>query len=145
MKNEYLRHTLSTISYRFQKAVRSANTDFGNFSLGNGSRTPAETLNHMCHVLHATRIFLVEEVIQEKPPEKLEFHLEIDKFNSELKKLDSIFINKDLGINYSKKLLQGPLSDILTHIGQLSMLRKLSGDSISGEDFSAAAIITGIA
>jgi hypothetical protein len=50
----------------------------------------------------------------------------------------------ELTVNYSKRLLQGPFSDILTHIGQVSMLQRLNGKPIDGEDFSAASIKTGI-
>lgn len=32
MKNEYLRHTLATIDYRFQKSVKYRNTDFGDYA-----------------------------------------------------------------------------------------------------------------
>ena len=71
MKNEYLRHTLSTISYRFEKAIKSAEMNFGDFSVGKGSRTPNEIINHMYHVLTATRIFIQKERFQKEPPEKL--------------------------------------------------------------------------
>lgn len=144
MKNEFLLHTLSTIFYRFQKTVSSAKTDFGNFSLGKRSRTPAQIINHMYHVLYATRMFIMEEEVQEAPPKRIKFSLEINRFKLELKKIDDVLCNKELGINYAKKVLQGPLSDILTHIGQISMLRRLSGDPITGEDFSSAPIKTGI-
>ena len=41
-------------------------------------------------------------------------------------------------MNYSKRLLQGPLSDILTHIGQISMLSTLNDNPIEWEDFSSS-------
>ena len=145
MKNEYLRHTLSTISYRFLKAVRNRENDFGNFSAGVGSRTPVEIINHMYHVLNGTRIFIEEEKYNKDQPEKLSLTLEIDRFNKELKFLDNVLVDKELGINYSKRLIQGPLSDLLTHVGQISMLSRLAGNPIAGEDFSSASIKTGIA
>lgn len=144
MINEFLRHTLSTINYRFQKSVKNVENDFGYFSAGKGSRTPNEIINHMYHVLSATRIFILEERYIKEQPKKLELILEIDRFNSELNKLDKVFIEKELDMNYTKRLLQGPLSDILTHIGQISMLSRLSGNPINGEDFASATITTGI-
>jgi len=83
MKNEFLRHTLSTIAYRFQKAVNNTKTEFGNFSAGNESRTSNEIINHMCHVLSATRIFIVEEKYNKELPERFELKLEIDRFNAQ--------------------------------------------------------------
>lgn len=144
IKNEYLRHTLSTMAYRFQKSVRKAKDDFGAFNLGNASRSPNEIINHMFHVLNATRIFIQEERFEKEIPEKLSLKLEIERFNSELREIDNVLAGKELGMNYSKKLLQGPFSDILTHIGQISMLSRLNGNPIEGEDFSSASIQTGI-
>ena len=45
-------------------------------------------------------------------------------------------------MKYSKILLQGPLSDILTHIGQISMLSRLNNNPIEWEDFSSSPIRT---
>lgn len=144
MKNDYLRHTLSTIAYRFKKSVKNVNVEFGNFTAGKGSRTPNEIINHMYHVLSAARIYILEEQFEKEMPEKLNLKLEIDRFNLELRNIDNVLAEKELGINYSKRLLQGPFSDILTHIGQISMLRRLSNDPIEGEDFSSATIQKGI-
>ncbi|MCH8032377.1 MAG: hypothetical protein IH950_01305 [Bacteroidetes bacterium] len=143
MKNEYLRHILATINYRFQKSVRNSEIDFGDFSAGKGSRTPNEIINHMYYVLSAARIYILEEQFEKEMPEKLNLKLEIDRFNSELRSIDKVLANNKLGINFSKRLLQGPFSDILIHIGQISMLRRLSNDPIEGEDFSSAHIKTG--
>jgi hypothetical protein len=41
-----------------------------------------------------------------------------------------------------EQLLQGPLSDAMTHAGQLAMLRRLAGSPIPPEDFTAADIHT---
>lgn len=144
MKNEFLRHTLSTISYRFKKAVNNQKMEFGNFNAGIESRTPNEIMNHMYHVLSSTRIFIEEERYSKEQPERFDLKLEIDRFNTELKKLDSVLMEKELEINYTKRLIQGPFSDILTHIGQISMLSRLNGNPIAGEDFSSASITTGI-
>ena len=143
MENEFLRHTLSTIAYRFRKAVDNVEMEFGNFSAGNESRTPNVLINHMYHVLSATRIYIIEEEYSKEQPERLDLKSEIDRFNTELKNLDNILSDKELEINYAKRLLQGPFSDILTHIGQISMLSRLNGNPIMGEDFSSAAIMTG--
>lgn len=144
IKNEFLRHTLSTISYRFQKSVANVENDFGNYSAGNGSRTPEDIINHMYQVLRATRVFIIEEKIEKEISKKLKLKLEIERFNFELKSIDNVLSEKDLDINYSKRLLQGPFSDILTHIGQISMLSRLNNNPIEGEDFSSANIKTGI-
>lgn len=145
MENEYLRHLLSTIAYRFQKAVSMAETGFGNVSAGHGSRTPNEIINHMFHVLYATRIFMLEETYDKEPPKQLDFTSEIDRFMAELKNMDQVLARHHIDMNYTKRLVQGPFSDLLTHIGQIAMLSRLNGAPITGEDFSSASIPTGIA
>ena len=143
MKNEFLRHTLSTIDYRFQKSVKKADDNFGDFTLGKGSRTPRQIINHMYDVLHGTRLFVNQEKAETKEPELLSLESEIKRFNDELKTLDFVFSEKELEVNFVKRLLQGPLSDILTHIGQISMLSRMNDHPIKHEDFSAAHITTG--
>jgi len=144
MTNEFLRHTLATINYRFQKSVRDHKDGFGSFSLGKGSRSPEEIVNHMFSVLNATWFFIENERHRKNKPDQLSLKEEIDRFNLELKKVDQALVEKELSISYSKRLLQGPLSDILTHIGQIAMLQRLYDNPIKGEDFSAADIPTGI-
>jgi hypothetical protein len=41
------------------------------------------------------------------------------------------------------KLFQGPVADALTHIGQISMLRRLAGAPVRGENFHRAEIAVG--
>ncbi|MEH6535958.1 MAG: hypothetical protein V7719_06170 [Psychroserpens sp.] len=142
MKNEFLRHTLATIDYRFQKSVKYRNADFGSFTLGKESRTPKEIINHMYFVLCSTTIYIIEERVQKKLPDKLDLELEIERFNSELKNLDKILSENVLDMKYSKRLFQGPLSDILTHIGQIAMLSRLNNNPIEWEDFSSSPIQT---
>lgn len=144
MTNEFLRHTIATTKYRFDKSVKDHVEGFGDFNLGKGSRSPIEILNHMYQVLRSTRIFLEEERFDRTQPEQLTFPEEIERFNRELANVDKALAARELPINYAKKLLQGPLSDILTHIGQIAMLQRLNDKPIQGEDFSAANIETGM-
>ena len=97
----------------------------------------------MYFVLSSTTIYIQEERIQKGEPDKLNLELEIERFNSEIKNLDKVLSENELDINYSKRLLQGPLSDILTHIGQISMLSRLNNNPIESEDFSSSPIKTG--
>jgi hypothetical protein len=42
-----------------------------------------------------------------------------------------------------RRLLAGPIADALTHVGQLMMLRRMSGDPVYGENYFVAEITTG--
>lgn len=143
MKNELLRHIVSTIKYRFEKAVADSKENFGEFDLGEGSRTTVDIINHMYYVLYSTRIFLEQERFSTEQPEKLKFDQEIERFTNELINVDKALDVNELPVNYAKRLLQGPFSDALTHVGQISMMQRLNGKPIKGEDFSAASIKTG--
>ena len=144
MKNELLRHTLSTILYRFNKGMANYKPAFSDFSLGKGSRTPAEIVHHMRHVIRWTRLFIERESRDSSAEEMLSLDQEIMRFLEELKQLDEVLKAKELPMNYAKRLLQGPLSDVLTHIGQIAMLQRMMDNPIQGEDFSSASIETGI-
>jgi hypothetical protein len=43
----------------------------------------------------------------------------------------------------AEQLFQGPIADALTHVGQLAMLRRLSGSPTRGENFFVADIKAG--
>ena len=144
MKNEFLRHAIATIKYRFGKSVINSDKDFGKFNLGKGSRNLTEIVNHMYHVLNSTRIFLEEERINTGHPKQMTLPQEIERFNNELIHIDTLLDLNELSLTYTKRILQGPFSDILTHIGQISMLQRLNDKPIKAEDFSAASIKTGL-
>ena len=53
-------------------------------------------------------------------------------------------MKQKLPVNISEeRLLQGPLSDSMAHIGQLLMLRRLSGSPVPSENFLYADIKIG--
>ena len=41
------------------------------------------------------------------------------------------------------RLLQGPLADAMTHIGQLALLRRMTGTPVQGENYFVADIALG--
>lgn len=140
MNNELLRHMISTIQYRFEKSIMGSHPNFGFFSLGNGCRTPNEIINHMYEVIHLTSIFIEEKSLPEVNIERLSFSEETERFKNELVKVKQLLEIKYIDINYSKRLLQGPFSDVLTHIGQISMLQRIVDNPIEKEDFSKSEI-----
>ena len=40
-------------------------------------------------------------------------------------------------------LFQGPIADALTHVGQISMLRRMAGSPVRGENYVRAEIMAG--
>jgi hypothetical protein len=68
---------------------------------------------------------------------------EQQRFFSSLKTFDA-FLASDAPLHAPvERLMQGPVADALTHVGQLAMLRRLSGTPTRGENFYLAEITVG--
>ena len=137
-----IRHFLATLSYRANKVISNVPVNYPGLQTGKGVRTPQEILNHISTVLLHTKSYLLNEKEENYPLR--EWNGEVKLFNDALKELDKIFCrNKKMSMDKLKLLLQGPLSDAMTHIGQLAMLRRLAGSPIPGENFMKADLQAG--
>jgi hypothetical protein len=58
---------------------------------------------------------------------------DVFRFFSALEQLDNAFATEQPSATTLEVLFQGPVSDVLTHIGQLGMLRRVAGSPIKGE------------
>ena len=139
-KHDLLRHFLAALAYRTQKALRGCQQDFPTYSAGNRTRTPEELVRHMTSVLGYARTFFIGGKYW---PEALPtFEDEVGRFHEMLSTLaDHLGAGHPfLGEMTEEKMLQGPLSDAMTHAGQLAMLRRLHGDPVPPENFIEAGI-----
>jgi hypothetical protein len=139
VKREMLRHLLAALAYRTQKALRGAPAEFAAFSAGNQTRTPKDLVRHMSSVLGYARTFFIGGSYRAQPLETLED--EIIRFHSLVEDLANRLDSETplRGVS-EEKLLQGPLSDAMTHAGQLAMLRRLAGAPVAPENFVFADI-----
>ena len=72
-----------------------------------------------------------------------DWQIEVDRFFDRLAALDAI-LAADGPFNGSiEKLIQGPLADALTHVGQLAMLRGMIGKPVRPESYAKAIITAG--
>jgi len=142
IKRQFLRHTLATLAYRARKAVAGAPPDFGTFRACPGSRTPVEILAHIGDLLDwAVCLTRGQHVWKDSVPQ--EWESEVRRFFDTLRLVDDAVRNTEpLGFS-AEKLFQGPVADALTHIGQISMLRRLSGMPVKGENYFKAEIAVG--
>lgn len=140
-KRALLRHFLSALAYRTQKALRGAPPEFGTFSVGGQVREPRELVRHMTSVLgYARTYFLGGRYWPEPLPELAD---EIARFHAMLSDLSQLLASDTpLSGTTPEQLLQGPFSDAMTHVGQLAMLRRLAGLPIPPENFIVADIRT---
>jgi len=141
-KREMLRHTVATLAYRGAKAVRDAPDSFAAFQASETTRTPAQILAHIGDLFDwALSIAKGKEAWNNS--EALEWNEEINRFHAALEKFDN-FLASDAELSAScERLFQGPIADALTHVGQLTMLRRIAGAPIKGENYSRAKIEAG--
>lgn len=141
-KREMLRHTVATLAYRGAKAVRSAPDSFASFKASETTRTPAQILAHIGDLLDwALSIAMGAETWNNSEP--LDWNKEIDRFHVSLAKFDNFLASGAKLSASSERLFQGPIADALTHVGQLTMLRRVAGAPIKGENYSRAKIEAG--
>ncbi len=68
---------------------------------------------------------------------------EVDRFFAVLAKFDAVLAGESPLACPPEQLLQGPVADALTHVGQLAMLRRASGSPMIGESYFKAEITIG--
>jgi hypothetical protein len=138
-KRELLQHFLAALAYRTQKALRGASDSFASFRAGEKVRTPHELVCHMNSVLgYATTFFVGGSY---GVPQLPTFVDEVERFHSTLTYLAGLIAKESSWDRISpEQLLQGPLSDAMTHAGQLAMLRRLAADPVAPENFVFAEI-----
>ena len=141
-KRELLRHTVATLAYRGAKAVRDAPESFASFRASKTTRTPAEILAHIGDLLDwALSIAKGGETWHNSKP--LPWSQGIERFHTALASLDEYLAsNTELG-GTCERLFQGAIADSLTHVGQLTMLRRIADAPIRGENYSVAKIEAG--
>lgn len=136
-----LQHFLAALAYRTQKALRGAPPAFAGFRAGPGVRTPHELVWHMTHVIGYARTLMHGGEF--KPPPLPDFGDEVARFHATLDGLHQDFADGGLTAAITdEQFLQGPLSDAMTHAGQLAILRRLSGAPVPSENFVFARIRT---
>jgi hypothetical protein len=141
-KRAFLRHTLATIAYRAAKVERDAPPGFGEFQLGKGARKPVEIMSHLADLFDwgLRMVQGTSEWVQSKPQR---WRNEVTRFHASLLALDR-HLASDAPMRVSaEELFQGPISDALTHIGQIAVLRRQNGSPVRSEVYAKADIAPG--
>jgi hypothetical protein len=129
-----LRHYLAVLAYRAQKAVRDAPAGYLDFQAGHGVRSPREVLDHMTQLMAfaAKRLAGRDQQLHEQDP--------VERFHEALGRLSTVLREAEADTDTVRRLLQGPLADAMTHVGQLAMLRRMAASPIARESFYEANI-----
>jgi hypothetical protein len=141
-KRALLRHTVATVAYRGGKAVRDAPASFAAYSPDGSPRTPAKILAHIGDLYDwaLSQATVVEKWNDSTP---LPWDQEVARFHATLARFDAYLASDAPLAATHEKIFQGAVADSLTHVGQLTMLRRLAGARMKSENYSKADIVTG--
>ena len=133
---------LATIAYRAGKIIRDAPQGYVDFSAGQNCRTPVQILAHIGD-LFDWGLAMASGKPAWHDSEPLPWPDEVQRFFDTLKRFDD-YLASPAELHASiDKLFQGPVADSLSHIGQLAILRRLSGVPVRGENYYKADIAAG--
>ena len=141
-KREVLRHMVATVAYRCGLAVSDAPDGFAQFSAHETTRTPGEILAHIGDLLEGSLYLSKGEVVY-LTSAPLPWKDGIARFFSAVKELDSYLASEAVLACPVERLVQGPIGDALTHVGQIVMMRRMAGKPIRVAGYFTADIVAG--
>lgn len=137
-----LRHMVAAIAFRASRSLRDAPPGYENLRLTDDSMSAKELVLHMTNVT-AFAIATVTHTDRVRH-EPRDWNGEVDRFYTLLGELDAAFARgASLEPGMDLKLVQGPLADALTHVGQLHSMRRIMGAPIAPMNYIKADIQTG--
>jgi hypothetical protein len=142
LKREVLRHMVATVAYRGGISVVDAPESFASFRAHELTRTPGEILAHIGDLLEGS-LHLVKGEMVYLTSTPLPWKEEVTRFFTAVKAFD-LYLASDAPVACPvEKLVQGPIGDALTHVGQIVMLRRMSGNPIRSAAYFTAEIVAG--
>jgi hypothetical protein len=142
LKREVLRHMVATVAFRGGLAVSDAPDGFATFRAHETTRTPGELLAHVGDLFEGS-LHLVQGNLVYLASEPRPWNEEIARFFAAVKEFDAYLASEAPLACPVEKLVQGPVGDALTHVGQIVMLRRMAGSPIRSEGYFTAEIIAG--
>jgi hypothetical protein len=139
---ELLRHGVATVAYRGGKTLRGAPAGFADFRASETTRSPIEILAHIGD-LFDWALTLAKGAQKWNVATPLPWDQETARFFAVLQAFDAYLASDAPLACPPEKLLQAPIADALTHIGQIAILRRMAGGPIRGENYFVADIAAG--
>ncbi len=136
--NVLTHHLLESANYRFQKVVEEADASFSSFSLGHDTRSALEIINHLVNVLANADAILRET-------DRVEWHTYNweqgkQQFKFVIQGLQDFLDQNEVEEGMMELMIHGPLSDVFGHIGQLAMMRRVSGKPMNRVNYMKAPV-----
>lgn len=142
VKRALLRHLVAALTFRAKIAVTNAPEDFSGFRIDETVRTPAEILAHLGDLLEGSLYLMKGEFVHlNSAPNN--WQEDSKRFFAAAARFDS-YLASDAALHQPvEKIMQGPIADALTHVGQIVILRRAAGSPIQSESYFAAEIVPG--
>lgn len=138
---EVVRHLVATLAYRAAKVLRDVPPDFATRPFGDSTRVPVAIVAHLGDLM-AWGVSIARGGYVWKPEGGRDWRTEVDRFFEHLSAIDRELAS-DTFAGSIEKLIQGPLTDALWHVGQLAMLRGMAGAPVRPESYARADIVAG--
>jgi hypothetical protein len=137
-----LRHVVAALAYRATRTLENAPEQFAAFSAGAGVWTPKEILSHVSRILGIAHARLTGG--QYAHDDRPDWPAEVDRFYAALARLDQgLAGGVTSGDDLTLRMVQGPLLDAFTHVGQLATLRRLAGSPVAPDHYIKADVRIG--
>jgi hypothetical protein len=137
-----LRHLLATLAYRAAKVLRDAPESFAAYSHGSTTRKPVQIVAHMGDLMDWGLTLARGDYIW-KAAGSEDWQKEVQRFFDGIAAVDRAIAAGPLPPGAAELLIQGPLADALTHVGQLAMMRGAAGSPVRPESYARAEISAG--
>ncbi len=138
-----LRHLVATIAFRATVAVRGFPAEAAATSPAGGARTPLELLSHTADLMQWSALLVRAEGRARRAVDATWDAAEARLYVG-LAALDEALVAGIAPDADVDALLQGPLADALTHVGQLLVMRRLAGAPAEGQRYMRASITAGV-
>ena len=143
VRRAVVRHLAATLAYRAAKVLRDVPAEFATTSFAPASRQPVQIVAHMADLM-AWAGSIARGKNEWKAAGSGNWSAEVQRFFAGLSDLDRELAGEGEFSGSIEQLIQGPLADALTHVGQLAMLRGMSGAAVKPENYARARIEAGV-
>lgn len=137
-----LRHTVATLAYRAGKVLRDVPEGFAEARVSPASRSAMEILSHMADLM-AWGTRLARGEYRWEAGGLADWTAGVDAFFAGLETFDTALADPAQASSSAGVILQGPIADALTHVGQLAMMRGMAGHPVRPESYARATIEPG--
>ncbi len=136
-----VRHLAATLAYRAAKVLHGAPVEFATTAVGAATRRPVQIVGHLADLM-TWAVSLTRGEYTWKAEAGEDWDTEVQRFFANLEAMDRELADSAFPGSL-EQLIQGPLADALTHVGQLAMLRGMAGSPVRPESYARAEIVVG--